>query len=73
MSDQQSELESMTCAELLQELAQLASEGDHLNAEVATPAQAAPEQESQVADLNDTRTRMDQITQLLKDKRCEDD
>ncbi len=71
MSDQRSNLESMTCAELLEELAQLASEGDRLNAEVATPAQAAPEQESQVVDLKDTRARMDRITQLLKDKGCE--
>ena len=71
MSDQPSDLESMTCAELLEALAQLASEGDHLNAEVATPAHAAPEQAPQVADLIDTQTRMDRIRQLLKDKGCD--
>lgn len=71
MADTQADLESMSCEELLKELAQLAAEGDELNAEVATPQQAAPQQESQVVDLVNTRARMDRITQLLKDKGCE--
>ncbi len=70
MSDGQPDLEAMTCAELLQELATLTAEGDHTNAEVGTPAQAAPQQAPQVANLIDTRAREDRITQLLKDKGC---
>ena len=72
MADARADLETMTCAELLQEVATLTAEGDHTNAEVGTPARAAPQQAPQVSTLIDTRARMDRITHLLKDKGCED-
>jgi hypothetical protein len=64
------DLESMTCDELLRELAKLAASSDALNAEVATPAQATPEQEPQVNNLVDQRGRMDRIGELIKAKGC---
>lgn len=70
MMNQDEDLESMSCDELLRELASLATDSDQVNAEIATPAQAAPEQEPQVASLINQRTRMDRISELLKAKNC---
>jgi hypothetical protein len=64
------DLESMSCEELLRELARLAASSDQLNAEVATPQQAAPEQTPQVGSLVEQRRRMDQIGELLRAKGC---
>jgi hypothetical protein len=70
MSDQ-SNLESMTCEELLRELARLSSERDHLQADIGTPAQASAAQAPQVAGMLEQSSRMDRIGQLLKDKKCQ--
>ena len=71
MTEQQRSLESMTCEELLKELARLTSERDHVHAEVATPAQASGEQAPQVAGMLDQGARMDRIGELLKAKGCQ--
>jgi len=70
MSDQ-SNLESMTCEELLRELARLSSERDHLHADIGTPAQASTAQAPQVAGMLEQSSRMDQIGELLKEKKCQ--
>lgn len=70
MTNQDQDLESMNCNELLRELASLATDSDHVNSEIATPEQAAPEQEPQVVSLINQRTRMDRISELLKAKNC---
>jgi hypothetical protein len=70
MSDQ-SNLANMTCDELLRELARLSSERDHLQADIGTPAQASATQAPQVAGLFDQTSRMDQIGELLKEKKCQ--
>ena len=67
----ESNLESMTCEERLRELARLSSERDHLQANIGTPAQASAEQAPHVADMFDQNSRMDQISELLKEKRCQ--
>lgn len=64
------DLESMNCDELLRELARLAASSDALNAEVATPDQAAPSQEQEVSSLVGQRERMDRISELIKAKGC---
>lgn len=71
MSDQ-SNLESMTCAELLRELARISSERDHLQADIGTPAQASAAQAPQVAGLLEQTSRMDRISELLKEKKCQE-
>jgi hypothetical protein len=71
MSDQ-GNLESMTCEELLRELAQLSSERDHVQADIGTPAQASDAQSSQVAGMLDQASRMDRISELLKEKKCQE-
>jgi hypothetical protein len=71
MSDQAS-LESMTCEELLRELAQLSSERDHIQAGIGTPAQASDAQSPQVAGMLDQASRMDRISELLKEKKCQE-
>lgn len=70
MTNQDQDLEAMSCDELLRELASLATDSDHVNAEVGTPEQAAPEQEPQVASLVNQRVRMDRISELIKAKNC---
>lgn len=70
MEHNNDDLETMSCEELLRELARLAASSDALNAEVATPEQAAPEQEHQVNSLIDQRQRMDRIGELITAKRC---
>jgi hypothetical protein len=64
------DLETMSCEELLRELAHLTASSDALNAEVATPEQAAPEQELQVTSLIGQRQRIDHIGELITAKRC---
>jgi hypothetical protein len=64
-------LESMSCEELLKELARLTSERDHAQAESATPARADTERVAQVASLLDQSARIDRIGELLKAKRCQ--
>jgi hypothetical protein len=71
MSDQ-SNLESMTCEELLRELARLSSERDHLHADIGTPAQASKAQAPHVTGMLEQTSRMDRISELLKDKRCQE-
>jgi hypothetical protein len=71
MSDQ-ANLESMTCEELLRELARLSSERDHLQADLGTPAQASPAQTPQVAGMLEQSSRMDRIGELLKQKNCQE-
>jgi hypothetical protein len=67
-----SALEAMTCEELLRELARLSSEHDHVQADVATPAQASDEQAPQVAGMLEQSSRMERIGELLKQKKCQD-
>ena len=71
MSDQ-SNLESMTCEELLRELARLSSERDHLQADLGTPARASAAQAPHVAGMLDQASRMDRIGELLKEKQCQE-
>jgi hypothetical protein len=71
MDDQPKNLEMMSCDELLRELARLTSERDHIQAEVATPDQAAAEQAPQVQNMLNQSARMDRIGELLKAKRCQ--
>ena len=59
MSDQSRPLETMSCEELLWELARLTSERDHVHAEVATPSQTPPEREPQVVDMLNQSTKID--------------
>jgi len=70
MSDQ-ANLEAMTCEELLRELARLSSERDHVQADVGTPAKASAAQAPQVAGMLDQASRMDRISELLKEKNCQ--
>jgi hypothetical protein len=69
---EQATLESMTCEELLRELARLSSERDHVQAEVATPARASEARSSQVVGMLDQSTRIARIGELLKAKRCQE-
>jgi hypothetical protein len=71
MTEQQRTLESMTCDELLKELARLTSERDHVHAEVATPTQATSEQAGQVAGMLEQAARITRIGELLKAKGCQ--
>lgn len=70
MSEQSPSLESMSCEELLKELARLTSEHDHLQAHIATPDQAIPEQAPQVDALLRQSDRMQRIGELLKARGC---
>lgn len=70
MTSSNHDLEALTCDELLRELARLAASSDELNAEVATPEQAAPYQKPQVAHLVNQRERMDRISELIIAKNC---
>jgi hypothetical protein len=72
MEEQFKALEGMTCEELLRELARLSSERDHVQAEVATPEQASPEQAPQVASMLDQGRLLDRIGELLKAKGCQE-
>ncbi len=72
MADEHNSLESMSCAELLKELARLTSERDQTSAAVATPEQAGEEQQPQVAALRQESARLDRIGELLKAKGCAD-
>lgn len=65
-------LEAMTCDELLRLLAGLTASGDHLNAEIGTPAQADAQHQEQARDLVATRQRIDRISDLLLAKGCVD-
>jgi hypothetical protein len=71
MTDQRRTLEAMSCAELLRELARLTSERDHISAEVATPEQADPVQNTQVDAMFDQSAKLDRIGELLKAKGCQ--
>ena len=70
MSEEPRALEAMNCEELLKELARLSSEHDHIQAQVATPDQATPEQAPQVHSLLSQSERMQRIGELLKAKGC---
>ena len=72
MPEEQRALESMSCEELLKELAHLTSEHDQTSAAVATPEQASDEQQPQVAALHRESARIDRIGELLKAKGCAD-
>jgi hypothetical protein len=61
----------MSCEELLRELAQLASERDHVQAQVATPDKASAEQAPQVEHMVDQGARIERIGELLKAKGCQ--
>ena len=71
MSDQDN-LESMTCEELLRELARISSERDHLQADIGTPAQASAAQAPHVVGMIEQTSRMDRIGELLKQKKCQE-
>lgn len=71
MSDQPKNLDTMSCDELLRELARLTSERDRTSEQVATPAQAGDEQAPQVATMINESDRVDRIGQLLKEKNCD--
>jgi len=70
MNEEPKTLESMTCEELLKELARLTSEHDHLQTQVATPDRAIPEQAPQVKTMLNQGDRMQRISELLKVKGC---
>jgi hypothetical protein len=70
MTEQPHSLESMSCEELLKELARLTSERDHLHAAVATPDQADAEQAPQVETMLNQGRHIDRIGELLKAKGC---
>jgi hypothetical protein len=70
MTNQDQDLESMSCDELLRELASLATDSDHVNAKIATPEQVALEQEPQGAGPVNQRARMERISELIKAKNC---
>ena len=72
MTEQPQALESMSCEELLRELARLTSARDHLHAAVATPSQADAEQASQVKSMLNQGERIDRIGELLKAKGCQE-
>jgi hypothetical protein len=71
MSDQ-ANLEAMSCEELLRELARLSSERDHVQADIGTPAQASDAQAPLVAGMIEQTSRMDRISELLKEKKCQE-
>jgi hypothetical protein len=71
MSEQPRALESMSCEELLKELARLTAERDHVQPQIGTPAQANDEQAPQVDHLLDQSARIDRIGELLKVKGCQ--
>ena len=70
MSEEPRSLEAMSCDELLHELARLSPERDHVQSQVATPAQAAPEQAAQVEGMLRQSDRIQRIGELLKAKGC---
>jgi hypothetical protein len=65
-------LETMTCEQLLRELARLSSERDHVQADVATPARASGAQAPQVAGMLDQSALIARIGELLKEKKCQE-
>ena len=71
MSEDLQALETMSCEELLKELARLGSERDHAQAQGATPAQALPEQASQVDSAFRQAERIQRIGELIKTKGCQ--
>lgn len=71
MGDESRPLEAMSCEELLQELARLTSEHDHMQSQVGAPSQAGPAQSPHVDRMIDQSQRMDRIGELLKSKGCE--
>jgi hypothetical protein len=71
MTEERRALESMSCEELLKELAHLTAERDHVQSQIGTPAQAGAEQAPQVDHLLDQGARIDRIGELLKAKRCQ--
>ncbi|HEX5688474.1 MAG TPA: hypothetical protein VFX76_00630 [Roseiflexaceae bacterium] len=70
-TDEPQALESMSCEELLREMARLTSERDHVQSQVATPAQADPDQAGQVVHMIDQGERIERIGELLKAKGCQ--
>jgi hypothetical protein len=71
MSNEPRALEAMSCDELLRELARLASERDHVQSQVATPAQADADQAPQVGHMLEQGARIERIGELLKAKGCQ--
>jgi hypothetical protein len=66
-----SALDSMSCEELLKELAHLTAERDHVQSQIGTPAQASVEQAPQVEHMIDQGKLIDRIGELLQAKRCQ--
>jgi hypothetical protein len=66
-----SALESMSCDELLKELARLTAERDQVQSQIGTPAQASAEQAPQVEHMLNQGALIDRIGELLKLKQCQ--
>ena len=71
MSDEPSELEAMSCEELLREMARITSERDQVQSQVGTPQQANADQGPQVGHMLDQGARIEKIGELLKAKGCQ--
>ena len=71
MTQEQRALESLSCKELLKELARLTAERDHVQSQIGTPAQASTEQAPQVEHLLSEAAQIDRIGELLKAKGCQ--
>lgn len=63
-------LDTMTCEELLAELARLTASKDRLNASVGTPQDADDEQAPHVDTMLDVSAQIDRIGELIKAKGC---
>jgi hypothetical protein len=66
-----SALESMSCEDLLKELARLTAERDHVQSQVGTPAQASDEQAPQVEHMLNQAALIDRIGELLAARGCQ--
>lgn len=64
------DLETMSCDELLRELARLTSERDVLQAQVGTADTADSSQRSQVVAMERQAARMKRIGELIAQKGC---
>ena len=64
------DIETMSCDELLRELARLTSERDVLQAQVGTAKTADPSQGSQVTAMERQAARIQRIGELIAQKGC---
>lgn len=69
MSDQKLELESMTCEELLRQLARLSTERDALHADLGAAQPSG--QETRVEDMDRQAAQIKRIGELLTEKGCQ--